>query len=315
MEWELLQAAAVGDLPRLQLLLRNGGSSITDTTSTGLTASHVAALAGELPTLKWLLTVGGASIADACAPHTKYGGYTALLLAALSRRKATVQWLLLSGGASIREKSTFGSTAIMLAARNGHLPTIQWLIEEGGANIDDVTDRWYHYTVITIAAINGQLPTMQWLIEYGGVPVNTTVWYSLRAPLWAGARDPASMTCLLRAMVLRDVPPADFGAAITLAPERYQLPTLSVGDAQVMQEGARLRARLPAYLVRRRALLDAHSPLLAPLQAIVSGYEERTTTEEIWATGLGAVTKRRARSPRAASLLRRSARLCQRCEL
>jgi hypothetical protein len=56
---------------------------------------------------------------------------------------------------------------------------------------------------------------------------------------------------------------------------------------RLVQEGAWLRARLSAYLAQRRALLDAHCPLLAPLRAIVIGYQEPTTTEELWATGLG----------------------------
>jgi hypothetical protein len=48
------------------------------------------------------------------------------------------------------------------------------------------------------------------------------------------------------------------------------------------------RARLLAHLVRRRALLDAHCPVLPPLiRALVHGYMELTTTEELWATGLG----------------------------
>jgi hypothetical protein len=50
---------------------------------------------------------------------------------------------------------------------------------------------------------------------------------------------------------------------------------------RLVQEGARLRARLPAYLAQRRTLLDAHFPLLAPLRAIVTGYQEPI------ATGLG----------------------------
>jgi hypothetical protein len=56
----------------------------------------------------------------------------------------------------------------------------------------------------------------------------------------------------------------------------------------VVQEGARLRARLPAFLARRRALLDESCLLIGPLQALVLGYEQPTTTEELWATGLGA---------------------------
>jgi hypothetical protein len=51
-----------------------------------------------------------------------------------------------------------------------------------------------------------------------------------------------------------------------------------------------LRARLPAYLVRRWVLLDAHFPQLLPsLRALVHGYMELATMEELWATGLGAV--------------------------
>jgi hypothetical protein len=57
---------------------------------------------------------------------------------------------------------------------------------------------------------------------------------------------------------------------------------------RIVQDGARLRARIPAYLAQRRALLDAHCPLLPPLQDFVHGYDEPTTTGELWATGLGA---------------------------
>jgi hypothetical protein len=58
--------------------------------------------------------------------------------------------------------------------------------------------------------------------------------------------------------------------------------------ARVVEEGARLRAALPAYLARRRALLNDHCPLIPPLLALVREYDpEPTTTEELWATGLG----------------------------
>jgi hypothetical protein len=98
--------------------------------------------------------------------------------------------------------------------------------------------------------------------------------------------DFAALTALLRVLVLRGVPP----------PALVEL--LSPEPARMVQEGARLRARLPAYLVRRRALLDAHCPvLLPPLQALVLGYMELTTTEEIWATGLGADERPRVDDP------------------
>jgi hypothetical protein len=83
------------------------------------------------------------------------------------------------------------------------------------------------------------------------------------------------LTALLRVMVLRNAPPADL--VIRTAVQHLRL----------VKDGARLRARLPAYLARRRALLAEHTSLIAPLRALVSSYEEPTTTEELWATGLG----------------------------
>jgi hypothetical protein len=89
------------------------------------------------------------------------------------------------------------------------------------------------------------------------------------------------MTALLRVMVLRGAPPIEV-VAIIMLPEH----------AMVEDEGARLRARLPAYLERRRAILgpilDENCPLIAPLQDLVHGYDEPTTADELWATGLGA---------------------------
>jgi hypothetical protein len=55
----------------------------------------------------------------------------------------------------------------------------------------------------------------------------------------------------------------------------------------VVEEGAQLRAGLPAFLARRRALIAEHTSLIAPLRALISSYEEPTTTAELWATGLG----------------------------
>jgi hypothetical protein len=88
-------------------------------------------------------------------------------------------------------------------------------------------------------------------------------------------QDHGAETALLRVMLLRGDPPPDYASG--MAPEGERL----------VQEGIRLRARLLAYLVQRRALLGEHCPLIAPLRAVVSGYEEPTTTEELWATGLG----------------------------
>jgi hypothetical protein len=122
-------------------------------------------------------------------------------------------------------------------------------------------------------------------------------------------RDPdhEAVTALLRVMVLHGAPPAELAAR------------LSVEHAQIVEEGARLKAALPAYLAQRRILLDAHCALLPPLRAIVYSYEELTTTDEFWATGIGTAAAERPGRPRAEAEaeqppLRRSERLRQRRE-
>jgi hypothetical protein len=107
-------------------------------------------------------------------------------------------------------------------------------------------------------------------------------------------------------MVLKGDPPVDLVA--DLRPEH----------ARVVRRGTRLKAALPAYLAQRRALLDAHCPLIAPLRALVHSYDpEPTTTKDLWATGLGAAPQR-ARRPRVEAdvelPVRRSARVRPRLE-
>jgi hypothetical protein len=127
--------------------------------------------------------------------------------------------------------------------------------------------------------------TVHWLLEHGGAnaadmtPNGQTIWDKLSIKLLNYKLlnyDPEILTALLRVIVLQSSPTTALMAR--LSPEHRT----------VVQEGARLRARLPAYLARRRALLDENCPLIGPLQALVIGYEEATTTEELWATGLGA---------------------------
>jgi hypothetical protein len=127
---------------------------------------------------------------------------------------------------------------------------------------------------------------VQWLVEHGGA--NITLADGTGTPAlncfgvnhWENLlRDEAEdewapINVLLQAMLLKAAPPE---SVCRLRPAK----------SRMVKEGARLRARLPAYLVQRRALLDAHCQLLAPLRTIVIGYQRPTTTEELWATGLG----------------------------
>jgi hypothetical protein len=166
------------------------------------------------------------------------------------------------------------------------------------------------------------LEMVAWLLEHGGANITdtagdgSTVWDALKECLVEDEieqddedhveHDAVAVTFLLRVMMLWGAPPAEL--ATRLSPEH----------ARVVQEGARMRARLPAYLAQRRALLDAHCLLIAPLQDLVHDYEVPTTTDELWATGLGAARQRAAR-PRVddgavVDPLRRSARLRQKRE-
>jgi hypothetical protein len=61
---------------------------------------------------------------------------------------------------------------------------------------------------------------------------------------------------------------------------------MSIQHSLVVEEGARLRVGLPAYLTRRRTVFVESTLLIAPIGALVSGYEEFTTMGELWATGL-----------------------------
>jgi hypothetical protein len=69
--------------------------------------------------------------------------------------------------------------------------------------------------------------------------------------------DLAALTALLKVVVLRDAPPTALVAL--LSPEL----------ARVVQEGARLRARLPAYLAHRRAYLDLRCPRISLLPGVL----------------------------------------------
>jgi hypothetical protein len=218
--------------------------------------------------------------------------------AALFGNLMRVKRMLADGEARLTDVDRSGATALLCAARGSQpLLTLIWLLEEGGARITDKDHEGN--SALLLAARN--LTACQWLLEHGGADVaditndGRTIWNMLERH-WLNTSGPpccltTELTALLRVMVLKGDPPIDFVAQLT--PEH----------ARVVEEGARLRAALPAYLRQRRALLDAHCPLLAPLLALVRGYNpEPTTTEELWATGLGAAPQR-ARRPRSEDAL------------
>jgi hypothetical protein len=200
---------------------------------------------------------------------------------------------LVEGGASLAGTAgTEQISALHMAARRGKTSIIAWLVTFGGASVLEVDG--YGYTALLCAADGATpLPTVQWLLEHGGSNISDmlkdgrTVWHLLDKEFVrgevAGLSDDGKdvdnflervvgATALLRVMVLQQ------------APRRRTLEIMSKKYSNIVRDGARIRAGLPAYLAKRRALLDVYSPLIRPLQKLVHDYEVPTTTAELWAT-------------------------------
>jgi hypothetical protein len=330
MNKELHRCADLGNLERMKQLVE-GGADIEELDEEGMTALMSATQMNHFEIVVYLVELG-ANVA-----HADDIGMTALLWACIIGDLSVVKYLL-SHGARITERDHEGKTALLCAATKEHLHVVQYLLSsEGGASITEKDDMGNTALLLAASYYGPSCPTMvQWLLEFGGAQItdtdneNTSVWtgkwmYGLPNMLKSayakgdddeyisidGAYvptdeivsgvDAAAQTSMLRVMVLHGGPPPSLTQ--DLAPPLQK----------IVQDGARLRAQLPAYLAQRRALLDAHCPLLPPLQDLVHGYEEPTTTDEFWATGLGAPLQRakRSRPERGQSPERRSARLRQ----
>jgi ankyrin repeat protein len=295
MRGELHKCAATGNFERAEQMLE-GGTDIEATNANGMTALFLASLNGRVE-LVVLLVEHGANVS-----HADSEGLTALHWACLKGNILCVKYLL-EHGARITERDYEGKTALLHAAAQLHtaenksLELFQFLLSsEGGASITE-TDNKGNTALLLSAAEICRPKMVQWLLEYGGAQINDTD--NEGASVWAGNRrdslpnllrsaykkggdgncwdiDIVALTALLRVIVLHGGPPESLTA--DLAPP-FQ---------QIVQDGARLRARLPAYLAQRQMFLSTHCLMLPPLAAIVHGYEEPMTTDELWATGLGA---------------------------
>jgi ankyrin repeat protein len=204
---------------------------------------------GDLDMMRLLVTELGADV-----NRSGLGRLTALNQAAYSQQIAAMRCLVEELGASIAVVDGNGDTALLFCARLGRLESVRYLLEHGGAAFTETT--------------NDEM----------------TVWDLLSGRILCGTyrkrmHPDNMMEALLRVMVLRGTPPPALVASFHHRSSLF--PTL-------VEEGARLRERLPVYRMQRRALLDAHCPILPPLQALVHGYDV-PTTDEIWATGLGAL--------------------------
>jgi hypothetical protein len=271
----LTKAALDGDLESLTLWASRG---VRVTSERPLC---VAAWDGHLEVVRILVRDLGAN-----ANQTSYGNSP--LTAAANMDFPAVVRCLIEYGADVNHAVQGARTPLHIAAGLGYLAVVRCLVEKG-ARIGAVN--FLGNTALLESALHGRYTTVQYLLEEAGASMEdvnndgVNVWDMLVQNLEDAANDDdeegveddlQALTSLLRVMVLRGASPPSLVAQ--LSPEH----------ARVVLEGSRLRARLPAYLVRRRALLDAHCPvLLPPLRALVHGYIELITTEELWATGLG----------------------------
>jgi hypothetical protein len=316
---DLLDCAETGDLEGVKQSVE-AGADMEETDNEGMTALSLVSLHGHFEIVVYLVEL------RANVAHIDEDGMTALHCACVDGNLPSVKYLL-EHGARISERSAVGSTALLYATAYRHLDVVQFLLSlEGGASITETDDMGS--TALLVTAGTDCYPSMvHWLLEYGGAQITdtdnngntvwTTKWDWSLPDLLRGAYakddegkyvfidgvyvpngDTVALLSMLRVMVLHGGPPKSFTA--DLAPPLQQ----------IVQDGVRLRARLPAYLAQRRALLKAHCPLLLPLQDLVHGYEEPTTTDELWATGLGALLQR-SKQERGRSPERRSARLRQ----
>jgi hypothetical protein len=187
-------------------------------------------------------------------------------------------------GANVQDNDVGGGTALIIAAGWGMEANVRCLIKLG-AKVAQVQQGNYTALLASVAMYNFQ--TARYLIEEAGADVNDRdingngIWDVYIDYLIRVARgeivesDPSALTALLRTMVVRSGPcsflPMD---SVVMSTERKS----------IIEKGERLRAALPAHLAHRRALMCEHTSLIAPLQIIVDGYMELTTTEELWAT-------------------------------
>jgi hypothetical protein len=198
-------------------------------------------------------------------------GRTPLLTAAVCGHLEVVQYLLSSeGGPSISETDNDGNTALLVAGMGYNFSIVLWLLECGDAQITDVDNEGRSLWTCSQQRDSG----------VGGLRrhayKNKKGKYVLSNGKFIPCKYILELKAMLRVMVLHGAPLES--VAQGLAPPLQR----------ILQDGARLRAWLPSYLTERRALVDAHCPLLPPLRDLVHDYVNPATTDEVWATELEA---------------------------
>jgi hypothetical protein len=271
----LIRASGAGDMDSLTIWAEAG---VRVTTAEPLIVAH---RGRNLKVLRLLVQKLGANV-----DQTRHG-VTFLVSAAYFSNPTVVQCLVEIGADVNQGDPRDGRTALIAATSAGKFNSVRCLVE-AGARIGAVCN--FGYTALLMSARGGRYLIMRYLLEEAGADINDvnndgeSIWDLLIERLSSQrlnglARASAALPSLLRVMVLRSAPPPALMAL------------LSLENVLILQKGARLRARLPAYLAHRRAYLDSRCPRISllpgVLRALIYTFEGPATTEELWATGLG----------------------------
>jgi ankyrin repeat protein len=125
-EVNLWEAAALGDVARLQAILTSGPAGLHQHSHDGWTALHLAAHFGRLEAVRFLLARGADVHARSSNDLDNHP-----LHAALAGRSAEVARALLDAGADPNSAEHGGYTPLHQAAENGEVAVIRLLLERG----------------------------------------------------------------------------------------------------------------------------------------------------------------------------------------
>ena len=123
---ELHEAAALGQLERVKLLVEYEPSQAKGYSPDGFPVIALAAVFGQLEVAEYLFAKG----ADVNAVATNGTGYNALTGAVASGHTAIVAWLL-ANGADPNYRYAAGYSPLLTAAANGHLGIASMLLGNG----------------------------------------------------------------------------------------------------------------------------------------------------------------------------------------
>ena len=121
---DLYEAAAVGDLPRLQALLTQDATQVNSPSPDGFTALHLACFFRQLEAAQMLLAA--AADANAVSPNR-----IAVIHSAAASREAAIVKLVLAAGANPNVQQQGGFTALQSAAAHNNVEMVQALLDAG----------------------------------------------------------------------------------------------------------------------------------------------------------------------------------------